>query len=141
MDNLTPEQRKKNMKNIKSKNTKPEIIFRKALWKQGIRYRVNVKDVMGKADICIKSKKIAIFIDSEFWHGKMYLEGKIPKSNQEYWIPKLERNIQRDKEVNNYLEKNGWKIFRFWTKDINKKLNFLIDDVVTYYKHISKNCT
>lgn len=130
MDNLTPEQRKKNMQNIKSKDTRPEMLFRKALWKRGVRYRVNVKDVMGKPDICIKNKKIAIFIDSEFWHGKMYLDGKVPKSNQEFWIPKLERNIQRDKEVNEFLEKNGWKVLRFWSDEVNKNLDDIIDKVV-----------
>lgn len=136
MDNLTPEQRKKNMQNIKSKNTGPEMTFRKALWKCGVRYRINVKDVMGKPDVCIKSKKIAIFIDSEFWHGKMYLEGKIPKSNQEYWIPKLERNIQRDKEVNNFFERDGWKVFRFWTKEVKNNLADIIDEVTRYINQV-----
>jgi DNA mismatch endonuclease (patch repair protein) len=109
MDILTPEQRKKNMQNIKSKNTKHEIKFRKALWRKGIRYRLNVKDVYGKPDVCIKNKKIAIFIDSEFWHGKYLLEGKIPKTNQEFWIKKLNRNIKRDKEVNGVLKKKDGK--------------------------------
>lgn len=136
MDNLTPEQRRKNMQNIKSKNTKPEMLFRKALWKRGIRYRVNVKDIMGKPDVCIKSKKIAIFIDSEFWHGKMYLEGKIPKTNQEYWIPKLKRNIQRDKEVNDFLERNGWKVFRFWSKEVKNNLNHIIGEVIQYINKV-----
>ncbi len=136
MDNLTPEQRKKNMQNIKSANTKPEIVFRKALWKRGIRYRVNVKDIMGKPDICIKSKKIAIFIDSEFWHGKMYLEGKVPKSNQEYWIPKLERNIKRDKEVNLFLKQHEWKVFRFWSKDVKNNLDNIIDEVYQYINSV-----
>ena len=136
MDNLTPAQRKKNMQNIKSSNTKPEIVFRKALWKRGIRYRVNVKDVMGKPDICIKSKKIAIFIDSEFWHGKMYLEGKAPKSNQEYWIPKLERNIKRDKEVNLFLKQHEWKVFRFWSKEVKNNLVNIIDEVYQYINSV-----
>ena len=120
------------MQNIKSSNTKPEIAFRKALWKRGVRYRINVKDIMGKPDICIKSKKIAIFIDSEYWHGKMYLEGKIPKSNQEYWISKLERNIQRDKEVNLFFKKHGWKVFRFWSKEVKSNLDNIIDEVYQY---------
>lgn len=134
MDNLTLEQRKKNMQNIKAKDTKPEVIFRKALWAKGVRFRVNVKDVVGKPDVCIKNKKLAIFIDSEFWHGKMYLNGQIPKSNQEYWIPKLERNIRRDKEVNSCLKENGWKVFRFWTKDIYKNCDQLIDQIINYLK-------
>lgn len=134
MDNLTLEQRKRNMKNIKSANTKAEILFRKKLWSKGIRYRINVQDVFGKPDICIKKKKLAIFIDSEFWHGKNYLNGKIPKTNQEYWISKFKRNIERDHEVNKVLNEQGWKIYRFWIKDIEKNLDKLVDQVVSYLK-------
>lgn len=123
MDNLTPEQRKKNMQNIKSKDTKPELLLRKALWNQGIRYRLHGKTIFGKPDIYIKSKKIAIFVDSDFWHGRLYLEGRsIPKSNQDYWIPKLERNIERDKLVNQTLEKQGWVVLRFWESEIKKEI-------------------
>jgi DNA mismatch endonuclease (patch repair protein) len=138
MDNLTFEQRKQNMERIKSKDTEPEKIFRKALWHKGIRFRKNVENVFGKPDICIKSKKIAIFIDSEFWHGKMYLEGKIPKSNIDYWIPKLERNIQRDQDVNRTLASDGWKVFRFWGKDVKKNVNSLADEVVSYIMKLQK---
>jgi len=132
MDTLTAEQRRKTMQSIKSKDTKPEILFRKALWHKGIRFRKNVTDIMGKPDICIKSKKLAIFIDSEFWHGKTYLEGKVPQSNKEYWIRKFERNIARDNEVNKYLKQQGWKVFRFWTKDIKTNLDKLIATVMDY---------
>lgn len=122
MDNLTPDQRKKNMQNIQSKNTKPELLLRKALYQLGIRYRIHVKDVLGKPDICIKKYKIAIFVDSDFWHGRLYMEGKaIPKSNQEYWIPKLERNIQRDKEVTEKLLDDNWIVLRFWETDIKRE--------------------
>lgn len=122
MDNLTPEQRRKNMQNIRSKNTKPELLLRKALYQLGIRYRIHVKDVLGKPDICIKKYKLAIFIDSDFWHGRLYMEGKsIPKSNPEYWIPKLERNIQRDKEVTEKLLDDNWIVLRFWETDIKRE--------------------
>ena len=124
MDNLTPEQRKKNMQNIKSKNTKPEMLLRKKLFKSGLRYRIHGKDVFGKPDIYIKSKKIAIFIDSDFWHGRLYKEGKsVPKTNQDYWIPKLERNIKRDTEVTEKLQSDGWTVIRFWETDIKKNLD------------------
>lgn len=113
--------RSENMSRIRSKNTKIEVLLRKELWSRGIRYRINCKSVFGKPDICFKGKKVAVFCDSEFWHGKDYLEGRKPKSNQEYWIPKLERNIKRDKEVNEWLENNGWKVIRFWGKKIQKE--------------------
>ncbi len=132
MDNLTIEQRKKNMRRIRSKNTKPEILFRKALWKKGIRYRIHVKSVLGTPDVCIKSKKIAIFIDSEFWHGKMYLEGKIPKTNSKFWINKFKKNIKRDEYVTSRLKQKGWKVFRFWTKEVYNNLESLLDQVTDH---------
>lgn len=131
MDNLTKEQRKKNMQNIKSKDTKPELLLRKALWAEGVRYRLHGKDIFGKPDIYIKSKKIAIFVDSDFWHGRLYQEGKsIPKSNKDYWIPKLERNIQRDKDVNKTLEEEGWVVLRFWESDIKSNIKNCIAKIL-----------
>lgn len=122
MDNLTIEQRKKNMKAIKSKDTRIELIIRKALWKQGIRYRKNYSKLPGKPDIAITKYKIAIFCDSEFWHGKDWDVAKCKiQSNKEYWIPKIEKNIKHDEEVNKLLQELGWTVIRFWGKDIQKK--------------------
>lgn len=113
--------RSENMSRIRSKNTSIEQILGKAMWSIGLRYRKNDKTVFGKPDFVFKGKKVAVFCDSEFWHGKYLLEQKyIPKSNSEYWIPKLERNIERDKQVNTELESVGWTVIRFWEKDIRK---------------------
>ena len=121
MDNHTPEQRKKNMQAIKSKDTEIELILRKELWSRGYRYRKNYKKLIGKPDIALTKYKIAVFCDSEFWHGYNWEERKLDfKSNQEFWIPKIERNIQRDKEVTQKLEAEGWQVFRFWGKYIKK---------------------
>ena len=99
-----PITRSENMRRIKSKDTTIEIILRKELWRRGLRYRKNVKDVTGKPDVVFKGKKLAVFADSEFWHGKQYLEGKyIPKTNTDFWVKKITRNIERDKEVNEKL--------------------------------------
>lgn len=103
MDNLTREQRHKNMQHIKSKDSKIELTLRKALWKKGIRYRKNWKDLPGKPDIVITKYKIAIFCDSEFFHGKDW-ESDLRKrlensSNPDYWVPKIKRNIERDREI------------------------------------------
>ncbi len=107
--------RSENMRRIKSKDTTIEIMLRKELWKRGLRYRKNVKDVFGKPDILFIGKRLAIFTDSEFWHGKQLLEGKyIPKTNTEFWVQKIKRNIERDKEVNEKLKNDGWKVLRFW---------------------------
>ena len=131
MKRKTPMTRSENMRRIKSENTSIEVILRKALWAAGVRYRKNCKNVFGKPDLCIKKYKLAIFCDSEFWHGKFYLEGKIPKNNREYWIQKFERNIQRDKEVNEKLKKNGWTILRFWEKDIKTNTKKCVEDILS----------
>lgn len=124
--------RSENMRRIKSKNTSIEIKLRKELWKRGYRYRINCKDVYGKPDICFKRKKVAVFCDSEFWHGKFYLEGKyIPKTNTEFWIEKFNKNIKRDKEVNKKLAQDGWTILRFWEQEINNDFEHCIEMIET----------
>lgn len=123
MDNITPEQRRKNMKHIKSKDTSIEVKLRKALWKEGIRYRKNFRKLPGTPDIAITKYKIAVFCDSSFWHGKDFDSKKPVDTNHEYWNKKIKRNIQRDIEVDQQLTALGWTVIRFWDMDINKKLD------------------
>ena len=131
----TKEQISFNMKQIKNKNSKIEIMLRAELWKRGLRYRKNDKSVFGHPDIVFKGKRIAVFCDSEFWHGFDWENRKKDfKSNQEFWIPKIERNIQRDKEVNKYLEKEGWIVLRFWGKDIQKYVEDCADVIQQAWK-------
>lgn len=112
------------MSRVRSRDTSFEMLLRRELWKRGLRYRANDKTVFGKPDLVFKSKKIAVFVDSEFWHGKDYLAGtNIPKDNNSYWVKKLERNIARDKEVNEKLRSEGWKIIRIWSKELKKNLD------------------
>lgn len=119
MDKHTPEQRRKNMQAIKNKDSQIELLLRKELWKRGHRYQKNRTDIFGKPDIVFKGKKIAIFCDSEFWHGYNWEERKKDfKSHQEFWIPKIERNMERDIEVTNKLESEGWTALRFWGNEI-----------------------
>jgi DNA mismatch endonuclease Vsr len=123
MDKLTKEQRRRNMQAVKSKGSKIEIILAKELWKRGYRYRKNNKTVFGKPDLTFKKYKIAIFVDSEFWHGKDWENRKNDhKSNKDFWHKKIERNIERDKEVNEYLLNTGWQVFRFWGRQIETEL-------------------
>ena len=130
MDDLTPEQRRKNMQNIKSKDTTIEVKLRHAIWHKGIRYRKNLSSLPGKPDIVITKHKIAIFCDSSFWHGKD-IESKQPvKTNAEYWDQKIRRNIERDKEVNQKLRSMGWTVIRFWDTDINKHLDQCVNTVL-----------
>lgn len=130
MDTHTAEQRHKNMQAVKCKDTKIEVLLRKELWSRGIRYRKNVKDVFGKPDIAFKGKKVAVFCDSEFWHGYDWENKKNEiKSKREFWIPKIERNIQRDIEVTNKLQAEGWVVLRFWGNDIKKNLTECADKI------------
>ncbi len=119
MDRLTPEQRHTNMANIKNKDTSIELLLRKALWKENIRYRKNYPELPGKPDIVITKYKIAIFCDSEFFHGKDWeiLRPTLERGNNpDFWIKKISRNIERDDEVNKQLLFMGWYVIRFWGK-------------------------
>ncbi len=118
------------MQAVKSKGSKIETALAKALWAKGFRYRKNDKTVFGKPDFTFKKYKIAVFVDSEFWHGKDWHIKKLNhKSNQEFWHKKIERNIERDIEVNEKLISEGWKVLRFWGKDIQKNLHNCLVEV------------
>lgn len=120
------------MKQVKSQGSKIELTLRRELWSRGLRYRKNVKNIFGKPDLVFKRQKIAVFCDSEFWHGYNWEERKKDfKSNREYWIPKIERNIEHDKEVTAALEMSGWTVLRFWGKDIEKNLKHCADIIET----------
>jgi DNA mismatch endonuclease (patch repair protein) len=128
----TPE-RSKIMGKIRGKNTKPELAFRKALWEAGYRYRIDYKKLIGKPDIALKKYKTVIFIDGEFWHGYNWEERKDKiKTNREFWIAKIERNIQRDEEVNDALDEMGYKVFRFWETEVKKDLDRCLEEVLTH---------
>ena len=130
MDVLRPEQRRNNMRAIKSCNTKIEKLLAKGLWKKGFRYRRNNKTVFGKPDFTFKSLKIAIFCDSEYFHGKDWETQKHKiKTNTEFWHKKIESNIRRDSKVNEKLINDGWKVIRFWGKEIKKNLDICIDKI------------
>jgi DNA mismatch endonuclease (patch repair protein) len=111
--------------------------MRKALWHLGYRYRKNVKKIPGKPDIVFAKYKLAIFIDGEFWHGYNWSEKRSKiKSNRNFWIPKIERNIQRDRQVNEQLENAGWSVIRFWETQVKKDLEFcvgLVEDMLKNY--------
>jgi DNA mismatch endonuclease Vsr len=111
------------MQAVKSKGSKIENLLSKELWRRGYRYRKNDKTVFGKPDLTFKKLKIAIFVDSEFWHGKNWEEKKYEhKTNIDFWHKKIEQNIKRDLEVNDYLLKNNWKVLRFWGKEVERDL-------------------
>lgn len=111
------------MSRIKGKDTKPEIILRKYLWSKGLRYRKNYKALPGKPDIAITRSKVAVFCDSEFFHGKDWdkQRSKVEAgSNSDYWVKKISRNIERDKQKDKELQEMGWTVVHFWSKEIEK---------------------
>lgn len=140
MDVLTPEQRRKNMQRIRCKDTKIEVRLRKALWHHGYRYRKNFKELPGRPDIVLTKYRIAIFCDSEFFHGKDWPELKahlLKGNNSDFWISKIHKNIDRDAEVDRKLKYEDWIVIRFWGSYIQKHLDECVqavDDAVVMRK-------
>ena len=138
MDVLTPAQRRKNMKHIKSADTKPELILRKSLWHSGFRYRKNLKNLPGKPDIVLTKYKLCIFVDSEFFHGKGFegdyeskkydsLREQLEHSNNsDFWLNKIQKNMERDWVVNQELANLGYTVLRFWSKDVLKDTDYCV---------------
>ena len=115
MDRLTPQQRHKNMAAIHSKNTKPEILVRKYLWRQGFRYRLNNPRLPGHPDIVLRKYRTCVFVNGCFWHGHdgcKYF--RMPKTNTDFWEKKIKRNKERDKEEQKKLAKMGWHCITVW---------------------------
>lgn len=111
------------MRKIRSDKTKPEILLQKALRKEKIKFKKNCVAITGKPDIALIDKKIAVFVDGEFWHGFRWKQKKKKiKDNRDYWIPKIERTIVRDRRNNRQLKKAGWQVIRFWEHQITKSL-------------------
>ena len=140
MKKRDPKVTSKIMSSIKSKNTKPEITLRKALWNKGLRYRKNYKKLPGSPDIVFVGKKVAIFIDGDFWHGNNWrirglksLEEELSQYS-DFWKQKILRNIERDKRVNKELKELGWTVLRYWESDIKKNIDKVIDDIL---KHLA----
>jgi len=129
MDVFTKEQRSKIMSSIRSKETKLEKMIRKELWSRGIRYRKNVTGLFGSPDIAIKKYKVAIFIDSCFWHG-CPIHYRRPCSNTDFWDKKIRKNILRDNIVTDYYIQNGWIILRFWEHDVKKNSSRIADEII-----------
>ena len=126
----TPEQISFNMRRVKNKDSAIELVLRKELWNRGLRYRKNVKSVYGKPDIAFIGKRIAVFCDSEFWHGYAWEIAQDEfQSRRDFWIPKIERNMQRDQEVNEKLRGDGWIVLRFWGKQIKRDVVACADEI------------
>ncbi len=139
MDKHTPEQRRKNMQSVRAKGSKIEQTLAKELWKKGLSYRKHAKQVYGKPDFVFLGLKIAIFCDSEFWHGKHWeIKKHEIKTNISFWHKKIGGNIKRDIDVNTELISQGWTVVRFWGKDILKRPDdcaTTVENIVRLKKH------
>lgn len=119
------------MSHIHSKDTKPEIILRKALWKKGVRYRKNFKKLPGSPDIAITKYKIAVFVDGEFWHGYNWENKKESlKHNRSYWISKIENNMKRDKRNDCKLQEANWSTLHFWSLTVKNHTDYCVERIL-----------
>ena len=131
---ITKEQITRNMRSNKSKDTKPELMLRKELWSRGMRYRKNYKALPGKPDMVFLRAKLAVFVDGKMWHGYDWEHQKNDfKSNRDFQIPKIERNIERDLKVNQILNEQGWQVVRFWDFEIKKNVVACADKIEQAY--------
>ena len=156
MDKLSPEQRHKNMAAIRGKNTKPEMIVRRGLWKRGFRYRLNHKRLPGHPDLVLRKYRTCIFVNGCFWHGhnvtlpqmsdvRSKMEDvivnseccKIPKTNREFWMAKIRRNKERDKEEQRKLAEMGWHCITVWECELKpKQREQTLDSIAFTLNHI-----
>jgi len=131
-DVLTKKQRTRCMRAIRGKNTKPEILLRKALWYKGFRYRLKNR-LPGKPDIAFPSERVAVFVDGCFWHGCPEHYQK-PATNSEFWREKIQKNKKRDKDVNALLKAQGWKVLRFWEHEVRNNTEACVRRVISALK-------
>ena len=127
----TTRERSRIMAKIKGKDTKSELRFRQELHRAGVRFRVHAPTLPGNPDVSNIRRKFVVFIDGEFWHGYDWESKKQKlKSNREFWIPKIERNMQRDQEVNARHAEMDFKVFRFWEREVKKNLKDCVAQVL-----------
>ena len=130
------------MSAIPSKNTKPELMLRKALWKENLRYRINYKKLPGKPDIVFTKYQVAVFCDGDFWHGHNWAIRGLASLEEElsgysdFWRKKIERNIARDEEVNRLLTEQGWTVIRLWESDIRGNLHNCVQRIEEVLKTV-----
>lgn len=123
---------RKSMKANKSKNTKPEVALRKALWNQGLRgYRIHWKNAPGSPDIAFPSRKIAVFVQGCFWHRCPQCKPKVPTRNKEYWQAKFRKNIERDRRSLAALKKEGWTVLVYWECEVNENLDEVTEGIIS----------
>lgn len=128
---------------VKSRDTGPEMALRRALHGRGLRFRVSPREVLGKPDIVNRSRRLAIFVDGDFWHGNPddwarrgfdSMEAQFRSANRERWIAKLRRNMERDRQVTSRLQADGWIVLRFWESEVRDDLDAVVDRVIAAWR-------
>ena len=138
MDTVDKETRSRIMSSIKGKDTKPEKTLRSAVWRRGLRFRKNDPRLPGKPDLVFASAKVAVFVDGDFWHGRTWSEeGKLPKTNTEFWEAKFRKNVERDLRVDRELARLGWLPVRIWESSITSDPASAADLVEFIVKRLS----
>jgi DNA mismatch endonuclease (patch repair protein) len=137
-----PEEIRRNMSAIRSKDTKTETKLRKSLFAIGLRYRKNLGTVPGRPDIVFPSERIAVFVDGDYWHGRVLRERGIKhvrryytNKQQTYWVPKLKGNVARDEYINTLLKEKGWMVIRMWESDVARNVQKARDTIA---KHVMR---
>ena len=123
MDRISPSARSANMKAVRSKGMRPEMAVRRLVHRMGYRYRLHAKDLPGKPDLVFRSRKKVVFVHGCFWHqhgDEACVVTHRPRTNLEYWVPKLARNVERDEENQARLEENGWRVLTIWECEVDK---------------------
>lgn len=128
VDRLSPEQRRRCMSRVRGRDTKPEMLLRKALWARGVRYRLHA-DLPGKPDLVFTGKRLAVFVDGCFWHG-CPIHGEIPVSNRAFWEKKLGDNVARDKRIDARLSEIGWRVLRIWVHEIKRDVAVVAEKII-----------
>lgn len=129
----TTQEISKRMSNVKLKHNKVETTLAKALWHKGYRYRLNYKKLPGSPDIALTKYKIAIFVDGEFWHGKDFEKRKDTlKANKDFWIEKIQENIDRDRRNDGLLHQMGWISLHFWSEEVSKNIKYCMAEIEDY---------
>ncbi len=127
-DQVSALQRSRIMARIKSRNTKPELTLRRALWKRGLRYRVDVSGLPGRPDVVFARAKVVVFVDGSFWHGKKLSEERLARMSP-YWQEKIRKNVERDKRVTKALQDSGWRVLRYDDRDIEKRSEEIAEEI------------
>ena len=140
---MTPKPRSREMvsdimRRVRSTDTGPEVSLRKALWRRGLRYRLYRKNLPGRPDVVFPRERLAVFVDGDFWHGRQWQSRGLPSlahqfretPSAEYWVGKIERNVERDARVNADLAARGWRVVRLWEKDVVKDVDACVEVVL-----------